>query len=70
MADVLVKINQKINIAAIYIGLVISLIVPVIGLFIFGQGLLTGELQNLECYLLHFSANDFVWRIYNKFNIL
>ena len=45
MADVLVKINQKINIAAIYIGLVISLIVPVIGLFIFGQGLLTGELQ-------------------------
>lgn len=43
--DVIVKINQRINIAAIYIGLIISLIIPVIGLFLFGPGLLSGELQ-------------------------
>lgn len=43
--ELIFKINQKINITAIYIGLLISLIVPVIGFFIFGQGLLTGEIQ-------------------------
>jgi hypothetical protein len=43
--ELIVKINQKINIAAIYIGLIISLIVPVIGLILFGPDLLSGELQ-------------------------
>ncbi|WP_414469015.1 hypothetical protein [Methanobacterium sp. ACI-7] len=43
--ELITKINQKINIAAIYIGLVISLIVPVIGLYILGPSLLTGEMQ-------------------------
>ncbi len=51
--ELIFKINQKINIAAIYIGLVISLIVPVIGLFIFSPGLLTGEIQisNIVYYI-------------------
>ncbi|MGF7118907.1 hypothetical protein [Methanobacterium oryzae] len=43
--ELIVKINQKVNITAIYIGLVTSLIVPAIGLFIFGPGLLSGEIQ-------------------------
>ena len=48
------NINKKINLTSIYIGLFISLIIPVIGFFLFGNSILLGQMPiiNVAYYII------------------
>ncbi len=52
--ELITKINKKINFTSIYIGLFISLIIPVIGFFLFGKSILLGQMPiiNAAYYIL------------------